>query len=57
LRDLDTNSNIITPEIKSAFSLDKPQIDMREFLDENGNIKKGYELFDLNCDGKLDEYD
>lgn len=54
LKDSDGNE-YITPEIKALFSDEKNNVNMNDLVDENGNIKKGYEIFDLNHDGKLDD--
>lgn len=46
------NQNLVTDEIKQVFSDGK--ITMDEITDENGQIKDGMQVFDLNGDGKID---
>ena len=57
LKNSETGADYITPEIKELFSVDRPEINLNDLVDENNNVKKGYELFDLNQDGKLDDYE
>ena len=47
--------NYITPEIKTLFSEDKPEVSYDEICNSDGTLKKGFELFDLNSDGKIDD--
>jgi len=48
-------NEVITDEVKSLFNIQKTEISIDDLTDENGNIKSGLELFDLNGDKKLDE--
>ena len=57
LKNAATGQEFITPEIKALFSSEKTSINMNELIDENGNVKQGYELFDLNHDNKLDDFE
>ncbi len=52
LKDEKGNS-IISDEIKTQFK-NSEKIAFKDIVDEAGNVKKGYEIFDLNGDGKLD---
>ena len=47
-------NNVISDEIKTQFK-NNEKIAFKDVVDENGNVKKGYEVFDLNGDGKLDD--
>lgn len=49
----ENGNNIISDEIKTQFK-NSEKIAFKDAVDESGNIKKGYEIFDLNGDGKLD---
>jgi len=52
----DENGNpIITGEVKNLFNKDKLTADYSEITDENGRLKSGYGIFDLNGDGMLDD--
>lgn len=47
-------NSIISDEIKTQFKTNE-QIAFKDIVDNDGNVKKGYEIFDLNGDGKLDD--
>lgn len=51
----ESGNEVITNEVKSLFSLQKLEISVDDLVDENGNIKTGLKLFDLNGDNKLDD--
>ena len=52
----DENGNkVVTNAIKELFSNNNDSVSFDALVDENQNINKGMELFDLNGDGKLDE--
>lgn len=51
----ENGNNIITQEVKNLFSINKKEITPEDLVDENGNLKKGLEIFDFNKDGKLDD--
>lgn len=44
----ENGKDLITEEVKNLFSPDKPIITYKDLIDENGDLKKGLELFDLN---------
>lgn len=46
-------NNVISDEIKNQFK-NNEEIAFKDVVDEAGNVKKGYEIFDLNGDGKID---
>ena len=50
----ENGNNIISDEIKTQFK-NSENIAFKDIVDESGNIKKGFEIFDLNGDGKLDD--
>ena len=50
----ENNNNVITDEVKNLFKTNA-RVEFKDITDENGNIKKGYEIFDLNADGKVDD--
>ena len=49
----ENGNNIVTKEIKAQFNTNN-KIAFKDIIDNNGNIKKGFEIFDLNGDGKID---
>ena len=49
------NANLVTPQIKNLFSNGVSEVSFDVMSDSKGNLKKGFELFDLNNDGKLDD--
>ena len=49
----ENGNNIVTAEIKALFK-NNGQIAFKNIIDNDGNVKKGFELFDLNGDGKID---
>ncbi len=58
----DENGNsMLSDEMKEIFSIElknkTPVILVKDITDESGNIKKGFELFDLNGDNRLDDYE
>jgi len=53
----ESGNDVITPEVKALFSGDNTSTSYNNVVDENGNIKPGMELFDLNGDKKLDDYE
>ncbi|MCM1265740.1 MAG: hypothetical protein NC200_06030 [Candidatus Gastranaerophilales bacterium] len=55
LKDSRSGDDMLTPEVRALFSQERTEISMDNLVDENGFIKKGYELFDLNGDKKLDD--
>lgn len=46
---------IVTSEIKNLFSETKTHANISDIINNDGTIKNGMELFDLNDDGKLDQ--
>lgn len=49
----ENGNNIVTKEIKTQFNTND-KIAFKDIVDNDGNIKKGFEIFDLNGDGKID---
>ncbi len=49
----ENGNNIVTPEIKTLFE-NNEQIEFKDIIDNNGNVKKGFEIFDLNGNGNID---
>ena len=50
-----SGNNVVSDEIKSLFANGKNEMSLDDVVDSSGNIKQGFELFDLNQDGKLDD--
>lgn len=49
----ENNNNVITDDVKNLFKVDA-KAEFKDITDKNGNVKKGFEVFDLNGDGKID---
>lgn len=50
----DNNNLVINDKIKELFN-NSDSVPLNNLVDKNGNIKQGYEVFDLNGDGKFDD--
>ncbi len=51
----DENNNfVVNDSVKQLFK-NTDKVSLNNVVDENGKIKKGLEIFDLNSDGKLDD--
>lgn len=49
----ENGETLMTPELKEVFGLEYEDV-KEKIYDEDGNVKKGMEIFDLNGDGKID---
>ena len=49
----ETGKTIMTPELKEVFGFKYQEVS-NKITDNNGNVKKGMEIFDLNNDGEID---
>lgn len=49
----ETGKTIMTPELKEVFGFEYQQVS-NKITDNNGNVKTGMEIFDLNNDGEID---
>lgn len=50
----ENNNLVVNDSVKQLFK-DTDKVSLNNVVDENGKIKKGLEIFDLNNDGKLDD--
>lgn len=48
-------NNVVSGEIKSLFANGKNQMSLDDAVDSSGKVKQGFEIFDLNQDGKIDD--
>lgn len=53
----DKGNSIMSPELQQKFGEKRDHTYLEEIRDKDGNVKAGFEVFDLNGDGKIDRYE
>ncbi len=50
----ESGKSVFTPQLKALFGIEYKSVKESDIFDEDKNVKKGMEVFDLNNDGKID---